>query len=279
LQVAAKYSDVTTNRFDMKEPRTMFRRKPPQRALLAVAAAIALSITSIGSTVRAQERAAITADARKAIETMGRTLSGPGFSMHERAIREYTDADGQPLHIFHSTNVLARRPDRMLADAVGDDGETKMLYDGKDLTLYSAETNKYATLPAQSTIEATLREAARKMGVDFPLADLLADAPAKAFLSGITSGYVVNTVKVDGVPCQHLLFTQPPGIEIELWLEKNDRALPRRLIVTYRSLPGEPRFIAEMSDWNLDVRPTDSAFSFTMPNGATKVRMEQEAPK
>ena len=79
-----------------------------------------------------------------------------------------------------------------------------------------------------------------KLGVDFPLADFLTNNPDKSFLSGVTSGREVNTVTIDGVPCRHLLFTQPPGIELEIWLEKNDKALPRRLVVTYRSEPGQP---------------------------------------
>ena len=77
--------------------------------------------------------------------------------------------------------------------------------------------------------------------VDFPLADFVTDAPDKSFLSGVTSGREINTVTIDGVPCRHLLFTQPPGIELELWIEKNDTAVPRRLIVTYRSEPAQPR--------------------------------------
>jgi hypothetical protein len=51
--------------------------------------------------------------------------------------------------------------------------------------------------------------------------------------------------------------------------------VPRRLIVTYRSLPGEPRFIAVMSDWKLGINPTDSEFAFQPPPGATMM----EAPK
>jgi hypothetical protein len=62
---------------------------------------------------------------------------------------------------------------------------------------------------------------------------------------------------------------QPPGIELELWAEKTEQAVPRRLIVTYRSLPGEPRFIAVMSDWKLGINPADSEFAFQPPPGAT----------
>jgi len=66
---------------------------------------------------------------------------------------------------------------------------------------------------------------------------------------------------------------QPPGIELELWLQKKDPAVPRRLIVVYNSLPGKPDFVAELSGWNFNVHPTDAEFSFTPPEGATQVQI------
>ena len=83
-------------------------------------------------------------------------------------------------------------------------------------------------------------------------------------------------MSIDGVQCPHMLFQQPPGIELELWTEKNGRALPRRLIVTYRSIPGEPRFIAALSDWKTGINPPDSVFELHVPEGATKIDIGQK---
>jgi hypothetical protein len=41
----------------------------------------------------------------------------------------------------------------------------------------------------------------------------------------VTAGRLVNTVTIDGAPYDHLLFSQPPGIELELWLAK-DQSCP-----------------------------------------------------
>lgn len=246
--------------------------------LIATAAVCAMALAA--DTARAADGPPpLTPEAREAVVQMGKTLSGEAFSFHDQTIREYAGANGEPLHIFHAADVTVRRPDRLLVDVNGDDGVVRMAFDGKALTVYSAETNRYATLPAPGSTEQMLRLASSKMGVDFPLADLLADSPAEAVLSNVTSGYVVNTVPIGGVPCRHLFLTQPPGLELELWIEDNERALPRRLIITYRSLPGEPRFIAEMSGWRLDARPSDAEFTFPMPEGATKVDIKLETPK
>ena len=88
---------------------------------------------------------------------------------------------------------------------------------------------------------------------------------------------MVNTVTIDKAPYDHLFFSQPPGIELELWVEKNDKSLPRRLIVTYRTLPGQPNFIAEFSDWNLNIHPSDADFVFQPPAGAVQVELKPVA--
>lgn len=250
---------------------------PRRAALMALIVGSVMALTSSGA--RAQDKPQIAPEAKNAVQVMGKTLANGGFSFREQTIREYTDANGQPLHIFHSANVLVRRPDRLAVDGTGDDGATKVAYDAKNLTLYSVNTKRYATLAASGPLGKMLAEASKKMGMDFPLADLLAENPDAAFLAGITSGYVVNTVSIDGVQCLHMFFEQPPGIELELWTEKNDQALPRRLIVTYRSIPGEPRFIAMMSGWKTGINPPNSDFELHVPEDATKVELRQEKPQ
>ena len=159
----------------------------------------------------------------------------------------------------------------MLVDLTGDDGSTKLTYDGKTVTIFGVEAKKYATISVPNTLQGMLETVMGKLGVDFPLADFLTNAPDKSFLFGVTAGREVNTVTIDGVPCRHLLFTQPPGIELELWVEKNDRALPRRLIATYRSEPGQPSFVAELFDWDFSIHPTDAEFAFQPPQGPPRL--------
>ena len=217
-------------------------------------------------------------EASAALLRMGQTLRAEQFSFRARTIRVYSETNGEPLHIFHTMKVTVHRPSRLLAEMTGDDGSNKLVFDGKTLTVFSAREKKYVSIPVpEGTIEGMLKEAVGHVGIDFPLADFLSEAPNKAFLTGVTAGRVVNTVTIDGVPCDHLFFSQPPGIELELWLEKNDQSLPRRLIVTYRSLPGEPNFIAEFSDWNFNIHPSDADFVFQPPADAVQAQLKPVA--
>lgn len=213
----------------------------------------------------------ISAEANAAVEQMGKTLAAKQFSFQARTLRVYADQNGKLLHIGHTLKVLVRRPDRLRIDINGDDGASQLYYDGATAVVYGPEKNAYVSMPMPNTIDKMLAEASRRMGVDFPLADFLSEAPGKSLMSGVTASEEAHDVTIDGVPCRHLLFAQPPGVEIELWVDKTDQSLPRRLVVTYRSVPGQPNFIAEFSDWNFAAAPTDADFVFKPPEGAKQV--------
>ena len=221
---------------------------------------------------------AISEEASAALQRMGQTLRAEQMSFQARTIRVYADPNGEPLHIFHTLKVTMHRPNRLLAEVSGDDGSNKLVFDGKTAIIFSAAQNKYASIAVpEGTIAGMLKEAVGRLGVDFPLADFLSDEPGKAFLTGVTSGRLVNAVTIDGAPYDHLFFFQPPGIELELWVAKSEQSLPRRLIVTYRTLPGQPNFIAQFSDWNFNVQTPDADFGFQPPAGATQVELKPVA--
>jgi hypothetical protein len=66
---------------------------------------------------------------------------------------------------------------------------------------------------------------------------------------------------------------RPDDLELEPWLEDNERALPRRFVVTYRSPPLRPVFIAELSGWNFAIQAPDGDFVFEPPGGGTRVEL------
>jgi hypothetical protein len=221
----------------------------------------------------------ISAEATSALQQMGKTLSANEFSFQARTIRAYQDGDGQPLHIFHTMKVVVHRPDRLAVHRTGDDGPSDLFYDGKTVAIFGESANKYVQVAAPNSIEATLDEVANRLKVDFPLADFVDADPGESFLTDVTSGKEVNTVTIDGKPYRHLFFSQAGGIDIEIWLAKTEQAVPRRLVVTYRLMPGQPEFIAEFSDWNFSAHPSDADFVFQPPAGAAKVELQAVAPE
>jgi len=235
---------------------------------------VAMGLAMLGASLAAAAtppKPTISEDARAAVAQMGKTLLAKEFSFRARTLRAYANENGVLLHIEHDFKITVRRPDRLLIDANGDDGARKLFYDGKTVVLaLDAAGSTYATLPVPDTITMMMHVVMGRFGLDFPLADFLTDAPDKAFLYGVTSGLEVNRVTIDGVPCRHLVFSQPPGIELELWLEA-DRGVPRRLIVIDNASPGKPNFTAEMADWDFTVQPAAADFVFAPPNGAKEI--------
>jgi hypothetical protein len=225
-----------------------------------------------------QKQPGVSEEARAALARMGKALSAEQFSFEARTIRAYPGEKGELLHIAHTLKIVVDRPNRLLVDVTGDDGNSKLVFDGKTAVVFSATQNKYASIPVpEGTIAGMLKEAVGRLGIDFPLADFFTEDPEKAFLTGVTEGRAVNTVTIDGTPCLHMFFVQPPGIELELWVEKNEQSLPRRLIVTYQNLLGQPRFIAEFSDWNFNIHPSEEDFMFRPPAGAEQVQLKPAA--
>jgi hypothetical protein len=236
---------------------------------------VAYGLASIAAAAYAAEQGppvlAISDDANAAVQRMGKTLAQEIVSFKARTMRVYQDSDGDYLHIVHNLNVAAIRPNKLTVTATGDDGTTRLVYDGQKVVTYDAVDNKYAELPITGNLQQMLDEVSERLGVQFPLADLVSSDPAQSFLAGVISGKEVDTDRIDGAPCRHLFFTQSGATELELWVENNDRALPRRLVITYRALPGTPNFVAEFSDWNFQIRPPEAEFVFQPPAGATKV--------
>jgi hypothetical protein len=218
----------------------------------------------------------ISAEASAAMQRMDKTLSANDLSFQARTIRVYLDDQGQPLHIFHTIKIAAHRPNRLAVQAVGDDGENDLFYEGKTVALTAFGGKKYVKVAAPDNIQDMMNDASKRLHVDFPLADLLDSAPGASVLSGVTSGRKVGTSIIDGKSHDHLVFSQTGGIELEVWLDKTDKALLRRLIVTYRALDGQPSFVAEFSDWNFSPRP-ESAFAFQPSAGAKQIQVSEAA--
>jgi hypothetical protein len=246
---------------------------------LLFAGGLAGLLPALISPARAQspQQPAISAEASAAIARMGKTLQASQFSYRSHTYRVYAGPNGEFLHIVHSTKTIVRRPDHLMVDITGDDASVKMLYNGKTLTVFNPAEKIYGSIPMSGSIDKMLNAAESRLGVEFVLTDFLSDDPAKSVLTGFTYGGQVGTATIDGVVCRHFFFNQEPDIDVELWLEDNDRSLPRRVVMVYRSLPGRPIFIAELSDWDFSSQFPDGLFVFRPPAGVTQVKLAPKA--
>lgn len=255
----------------------MFRISGPTKLVFALLLsggsagfASTIAVDAYAGGVRSHE---ISDEASWALARMNTTLREKQFSFRTHTIRSYAGPNGELLHIVHDMKTIFRRPDRLAVDVNGDDGAIKLRYGGQSVVLFAIDQKKYSSVPVAGSIDAALDTIEELSGVDFPVADLLSDDPAESVLSGVTAGSQVGVSTIDGVPCRHFFFSQAPDAEFELWLEDNERSLPRRFVVTYSLLPGRPILIAELSDWDFSTQVSDGVFEFEPPAGVNKVEL------
>ena len=67
----------------------------------------------------------------------------------------------------------------------------------------------------------------------------------------------------------HLAFRQP-DIDWQLWVEKGQRALPRKIVITTRYEVGDPQYTAVLR-WNPAPKFDAGTFTLVPPAGATKI--------
>ena len=238
------------------------------------AAAQAQAPTASAPGPQGSSQTAVASDVVTVLERMGKTLAANHFSFKARTIRSYAGPNGELLHVEHMIKTTLRRPDRLAVEVTGDDGATKLFYDGKTVTLVGHDPKQYSQAEAPNTISNLIDFLIDSLDADMPLADLLVDSPSGALLSDIVSGGQVGTATIDGTKVKHFFFNQLPDVDLELWLEDSERAVPRRVYIVYRSLPGRPNFVADLSEWDFSTPPADNLFVFQPPAGATKVELK-----
>jgi hypothetical protein len=175
-----------------------------------------------------------------------------------------------------TNEITVRRPDRFHAQMRSDDRDLDFFYDGKTLTVFSVRQNYYATTAVPPTVARTLDAARARYGIDIPLADFLQMAAGEDFRSSIIGAGYIGTSRIDGVECDHLAIRQAE-VDWQVWIEKGQTPVPRRLVVTTKTEPTQPQFIATLT-WNLSPQIDEKQFTFTPPPNASRILFARKKP-
>jgi hypothetical protein len=206
------------------------------------------------------------------LKRMSATLAAAkAFSYHSKTILEVPAATGQFITLVSTGKVTLQRPNKLVARLGGDAPPFDFFYDGTTVSAFAPETKVYSSAKAPATIDAMLSGLQTETGIRFPTSPLLFTNPYSVLTRGLFSAVVVGPSNVDGVTCEHLAF-RSPGVNWEIWLDPDPRALPRRMAVTFTDRENFPRTIIEFSGWNL--HPWflgDGTFAFRAPAGAKEI--------
>lgn len=178
-------------------------------------------------------------------------------------------ADSQKIQVAKNIDLIAERPNRLRVQINGDQFERYFFYNGTSFTMWAPILKYYATTNAPSTIGELAKKLEEENGIELPLVDLFRWGTPEAETSAITAAKDLGPSKCEGLTCEHYAFRQN-GLDWEVWIQKGDFPLPRKLVLTTTDDDARPQHIA-VYQWNLAPSYNDDAFAFTPPDDAKKV--------
>src|SRR5262245_14862174 len=221
----------------------------------------------------------VSPEADRILRDMGEYLkAAKQLSFHAEITHDDVLPTGQKIQLAASYDAAVRRPDRVYTEYSGDGGSRRLWYDGKTVTLYEPALDVYGSEATQPTIDAALDHLIEDLGFAPPLSDLMTSDPGATLRKNVLFGFRVGETQVDGVRCQQLAFVER-NIDWQIWVEDGTQWVPRKLVITYKTLPGAPQFSAVLSDWDLATRPPDALFTPQVPDSAERISFLSTAGK
>jgi hypothetical protein len=176
----------------------------------------------------------------------------------------------EKIQFTNSGDVLVSRPDKLRAHRVGGYADVALYFDGKTVSVLGKNINGYAQFDAPGTLDQLFEALRAGHGVAMPGADLLLTSSYDALVAGVKEAKHIGRGVIDGVECEHLAFRNF-DTDWQLWVEVGKQPIPRKLVITSKTLNNAPQYTVRVKSWKTGVTPARDAFVFTPPAGATKL--------
>jgi hypothetical protein len=200
--------------------------------------------------------------------------SAPAFSVSADISYDDVLTSGLTVQYQRASDLVLDRPNHLRIEGESDKGRRTVLYDGKTVTIYDWDENMYVQAPAPDTIDATLDKLDER-GVSVPLEDLMSSEPCAWLHEDVWDGHYGGRHYLDGRFVHHLLF-RARAADFQIWVQGGEVPVIRKVVIEYSEKEGNPRYEARLFDW--DFRPTIEAgeFTFTPPEGASRIEFRKK---
>jgi hypothetical protein len=224
-------------------------------------------------------------DAAKIMARMTDFISAaPSFSLVSENGYEVKQANGQVLEFGSRLTLAIQRPSRAIGRFDSRNGvSSTTVLDGEAISVSSISSFMenvylYDTTRQPGDIDSSLEYLAKQMGVPRQLRDFFSRDLTASLGNAVQSGYYVGESMISGVMCDHLALRGETE-DVQVWVAQGDEPVPRRIVITYRELEGQPRFWAHFVEWDLSPELSDTTFTFSPPEGATRIRFFSDTPE
>lgn len=193
------------------------------------------------------------------------------FSVRSETTKDEVLDSGQKIQFAGTITMQVRYPDRMHADVSSDRKEREFFYDGKTVTIYAPRMKYFASTEAPPTLRQMLNALSTNFGIDMPLADLFVWGSDESSTQALKSAIYIGMSRIGTTECDHYAYRQE-GVDWQVWIERGNSPLPRKLVITTLDEPSQPQYTAVLN-WDLANRYADKNFTFVPPKGAERIKL------
>jgi hypothetical protein len=245
----------------------------------AISGFLLVSVLLVTGSIAAQEASAPTPagtesqrEAAALLKSMADYLAGMDYFRCTTTNRyETVQSNGEKVEFGETRYIFLARPNRLRVEEESSDlGSDLILFDGRQITVVSAGFNVYAQAPQPRSLEDALVYFVRDLRMRAPLALLLSTHVRTDLLDLAKNVEYVERTKV-GRKGAHHVAAQSESVDFEFWIADGKKPLPLRVVITYKTAPGQPKFWSDISNWQTNKELADSRFELELPEGARKI--------
>jgi hypothetical protein len=212
-----------------------------------------------------------TNDATRILKTMSDFIAmQQNVSITFDADIEVVTPDVQKIQFTNSGTVLMSRPDKLRATRTGGYADVELIIDGRTATFVSKDDKVYARLDLPGTIDQVIGLLRSDYSVTAPGADLLLSNVFAELTEGVIDAKHIGLGVIDGVECEHLAF-RALEVDWQIWIEVGARPIPRKYIITSKSVAAAPQYTLRIKEWRTDPQVNANSFVFTPAPGTRQV--------
>ncbi len=241
---------------------------------LALSAALAADPASSQTQAAPFAQAAVPSIDPHADELLSKTCAALGtadaLSFHAEILFDKVLHRAVKVQYAAEMNFALQRPDELMVDYHSDLGGKQVWYQGDTLTIFDEPHEMYASMKVPSSIDAMLDQVEATEHLTLPLSNLAYSDPCLRIRKQIIFGSYIGVNDVNGVACDHVAFSSR-NIDLQLWLDRSEKPVPRKIVINYRTEPGSPEYIAVLSDWKFPKEISDSHFNPQLPKDAKRI--------
>jgi hypothetical protein len=242
-----------------------------KRVLRQTIPAIILAVGSVAlysSTVQAQDTGK---EALQILKSMSDYLGGQkGLEIAYDTDIEVITPELQKIQFASSSKLQLSRPNKLHVTRTGGYADVELFADGSMFTVFDRAKKMYVQADDPGTVDQLVDKMREEYGVNAPGADLLSQDVYKVLSADVVEADHIGQGVINGVTCEHLAFRNF-DTDWQIWVESGANPIPRKFVITSKSVTGAPQYTLLVTDWKTNADPSPDAFAFKGAADAKKV--------